>query len=492
MKHLALTLLIVLICACESEAPSQIRFGLSSAVVTLDPRFATDATSSRLCRLIYDSLVDFDNAFQPVAGLAQWTQRSPLVYIFTLETDKYFHDGSPVTPADVVATYQSILDSQTASPHRGSLSLIKSITAVSHNQIMFELSRADPLFPGLLTIGILPKKIIESSEATELQSIVGSGQFALDGDWTDKRVILRRIRDGTKFRFETIRDPTVRALKIVNGEIDLLQGGLAPEIVAWLDTQPGVVATQHPGTTFTYMGLNLNDKYLSDPKIRQALAFAIDREQITRYLFAGRARLANSIFTPEHWAHYAAIEPTPHDPEKAKLILRELGFNAINPLRLTYKTSSDLFRLRVATVIKEQLAAVGVEVDIQSYDWGTFYGDIKAGRFQLYCLSWVGLKLPDIFRYVFHSESTPPSGANRGRYVSATMDELIERAENATSIEDRISLYHDIQSHAHADLPYVPLWYEDHVTVVRDDVLGYSVGLDGNYDALAEVQRRVH
>ena len=479
----------VLISACEKPSPQHIRFGLSSAIVTLDPRFATDATSSRLCRLIFDSLVRFDDAFRPVPSLTTWRLETPTRYVFTLKNDGHFHDGSPLAAADVVATYKSILDPSTASPHRGSLNLIEKVYAIDEKNVVFELSRPDPLFPGLLTIGVLAKKQLVG-KTNENSQIVGSGKFRVLGDWNDKRVSLERLSDGQQVHFETIRDPTVRALKLINNETDILQGGLAPEIVAWLGQKDGITSYRYAGTTFTYVGLNLTDPYLSQQKIREALALAINRKDIATHLFAGRARLANSIFTPEHWVYHDDLPEISYDPEKAKTLLRELGYGPENPLRLTYKTSSDLFRLRVASVLQDQLTAVGIEIDIQSFDWGTFYGDIKAGRFQLYSLSWVGLKLPDIFRYVFHSRSTPPGGANRGRYDSKRVDMLIENAEQVDSLEEKETIYREIQSQLLHDLPYVPLWYEDHTVVVRNEIEGYTVGLDGNYDALANVRRR--
>ena len=482
-------ILALFISACEKPSPQHIRFGLSSAIVTLDPRFATDATSSRLCRLIFDSLVRFDEAFRPVPSLATWRRETPTRYVFALRNDGQFHDGSPLTAADVVATYRSILDPATASPHRGSLSLIEKVYAIDEKNVAFELSRSDPLFPGLLTIGVLAKKQL-AEKTNENSQVVGSGKFRVLGDWNDKRVSLERLSDGQEVHFETIRDPTVRALKLINNETDVLQGGLAPEIVAWLGQKEGITSHRYAGTTFTYVGLNLRDPYLSQQKIREALALAINREDIAKHLFAGRARLANSIFTPEHWVYHDALSEISHNPDKAKTLLRELGYGPENPLRLTYKTSSDLFRLRVASVLQDQLAAVGIEIDIQSFDWGTFYGDIKAGRFQLYSLSWVGLKLPDIFRYVFHSQSTPPGGANRGRYNSSRIDRLIENAEQVESLEEKAAIYREIQNQLLLDLPYIPLWYEDHTVVVRNEIEGYTVGLDGNYDALANVQRR--
>ena len=152
--------------------------------------------------------------------------------------------------------------------------------------------------------------------------------------------------------------------------------------------------------------------------------------------------------------------------------------------------STDPLRLRVATVIQQQLAQVGIEVEVRSYDWGTFYGDIKAGRFQMYSLAWVGIETPDIFRYVFHSESLPPEGANRGRYRDPEADRLIELAAGLGSLDAQAPVYREIQARLLDQLPYVPLWYEDHVLVRRNGVEDYELAADGNYDGLLRVRRQ--
>ena len=126
---------------------------------------------------------------------------------------------------------------------------------------------------------------------------------------------------------------------------------------------------------------------------------------------------------------------------------------------------------------------------MRSYDWGTFYADVKAGRFQMYSLAWVGIKMPDIFKYALHSTSMPPAGANRGRYFSEVADKLMDDAQAATSSAEQAVYYRRLQRFLLAELPYVPLWYEDHVFVSRTDVVGYSLGPDGHYDGLIEVQR---
>ncbi|MFT4560613.1 MAG: peptide/nickel transport system substrate-binding protein [Gammaproteobacteria bacterium] len=477
-----------LIGGCADKSPNTIRFGLASAPVTLDPRFATDATSYRIIRLVYQALVDFDESHRPIPSLATWEQRSPLDYRFHIKDGQVFHDGQPLTSEDILATYRSVLDATTASPHRGSLENIVSVEARSTLVVDFKLRRPDPLFPGLLVIGVMPAKSLHHSELSS-RAPLGSGPFAVIDARSESRLLLRRLSDDQHIEFLTIKDATVRALKMLHREIDIMQGSMTPELVRWLDERSNIHAEFRPGTTFTYLGFNLKDADLGNAALRSAIAHAIDRASLTKYMFGGHARLADGLFTPDHWAGNSELSSIPYDPDKARAVLSEMGYNNDAPLEISYKTSSDHFRLRIATAIQNQLAKVGIKLNIQSYDWGTFYGDIKAGRFQMYSLSWVGLKQPDIFRYAFHSESVPPVGANRGRYHSATLDELIADAERSVDFAERAVLYREIQQVLLRDLPYVSLWFEDTTLIYNDRVRGYDTGIDGHYDGLIETQR---
>ncbi|MCG8035634.1 MAG: ABC transporter substrate-binding protein, partial [Candidatus Thiodiazotropha taylori] len=244
---------------------------------------------------------------------------------------------------------------------------------------------------------------------------------------------------------------------------------------------------QHPGSNYTYIGFNLQDPLTGKLQIRRAIAHAIDRQAIIHWVMQGAARQAGSLFPPEHWAS-DQLAPYEYNPDKARALLAELGYSDKNPLRLTYKTSSDPFRIRLATVIQSQLKAVGIDIDLRSYDWGTFFGDIKQGNFQLYSLSWVGIRTPDIYRDIFASDSLPPSGANRGRYASRTVDQLLKRAEQTSSLSAQAELYHQVAAELHRDLPYIPLWYEDQLSAQGRRIEGYKLMSDGNYDGLAQVK----
>jgi peptide/nickel transport system substrate-binding protein len=276
-------------------------------------------------------------------------------------------------------------------------------------------------------------------------------------------------------------------LKLIRGEADLLQNDLPAELYAWLDGRDDVALRPGPGSTFAYLGFNLDDPATGQRRVREAIAHAIDREAIIRHLFRGRARPAESVLPPGHWAAVDDLAPYAHDPQRARTLLAAAGYGTDRPLRLTYKTSTDPFRLRIAHVLQQQLGDVGIELTVASYDWGTFFGDIKAGRFQMYSLAWVGVNSPDILRYAFHGDSVPPSGANRGGYRDPVTDRLLDIADMAED-STAAAAYREAQRRIHRDLVYVPLWYEDNVAVLRD-VRHYMPGHDGNYLALRQVAR---
>jgi peptide/nickel transport system substrate-binding protein len=281
-----------------------------------------------------------------------------------------------------------------------------------------------------------------------------------------------------------IGDPTVRVLKILRGEVDLLQNDLPSELLTYLSDKDDIKVTYGPGSNFSYIGFNLEDPATGNLKVRQAVAHAIDREAIVHHIFGNAARSAAALLPPEHWAGHTSLEPPGYDPARARNLLAQAGYTDTNPLKLSYKTSTDPLRIRIATIIQQQLREAGIEMALQSYDWGTFYGDIKAGRFQMYSLAWVGIKTPDIFRYAFHSDSLPPEGANRGRLHDASIDILLAAAEQGASLETQAVAYRESQSRLLELLPYIPLWYEDHVFAARSGISGYQLATDGNYDGL--------
>ena len=484
MVKAAVFLLALLLGACQPAETDVIVFAVATPPGVLDPRLASDAASERINNLLYESLVALDDNGRAQPGMSTWQRITPTHYRLTLRPQRArFWNNRLPGPGDVVATYRSLLDSALGSPHTGALAHIESVTTAGEDAVDFHLIRPDPAFPTRLTIGIVPAEALQGRNLS--REPLGSGSFVFVAWREDGGLLLERRRDGQRIAVVPVADPTMRTLKLIRGEAQLLQNDLPSELYRYLAGRPGLSLDEHAGTTFAYLGFNLADPILANPDVRLAIAHAIDRQAIIEHLFGGRAEPAESVLRPQHWAGSDDLEAHRYDPELARDYLRRAGYDAAKPLQLSYKTSTDAFRLRIAHVLQSQLEDIGIRLKIASYDWGTFFGDIKNGSFQMYGLAWVGVNTPDILRYAFHSDSTPPGGANRGRYASSEVDALIERAEVADP-DEASALYAEVQRRVHRDLVYVPLWYESNVVASRG-LSGYRPTYDGSYLALNAV-----
>lgn len=485
---------------CHSKPQNtQILVGITARPRMLDPRKATDALSSRVNRLLYRQLIDFNERFEVVPDLASWQQLSDTRYVFTLQETSEFHNGQSLTAEDVVATYRSLLDPDFGSAHRGSLKGITSIKALNPTQVEFVLDKPDALFVGRLVIGILPKNLVEKKHLFH-EKPIGSGPCEFVS-LSEQKLIIQRRNDKVQLVFIPVKDATVRVLKLKKGELDIIQNDLSPELVQYCLKQSELMVSWHKGTNFGYIGFNFEDPLLAQSELRKAIAHGIDRQSIVDAMFAGHARLAGGLLVPEHWCGVENMPAYDYNPQKAKALLKNLDFSKFPPglvtynernepvITLSYKTSNDPTRIRLATIYQSQLKQIGIHLNIQSYDWGTFYSDIKKGRFQLYSLAWVGIKSPDIFQYVFDSNAIPPSGANRGRYRDDKADQLIRLAGNTQDLAKQAQLYQELQRHLQETLATMPLWYEDQYTVSRKGVYGNVLYSDGRLDGLLDCQK---
>jgi peptide/nickel transport system substrate-binding protein len=248
---------------------------------------------------------------------------------------------------------------------------------------------------------------------------------------------------------------------------------------------------QQPGTVLAYLAFNLRDPILKDLRVRQALAYAVDRGSMLHYLFGDQGRLADSVLPPQHWAYTGDVAHYPYDPAKADQMLDAAGYaRGADGVRfhLTMKTSTEETTRLLATVLQQQLRQVGIALDIRTFEFATFYSDVVKGAFQLYSLRWVGgNEDPDIFYYAFHSSSFPPKHANRSYYVNPEMDRLIDAGRSTVDQEKRKQIYAQVQKILARDLPYINLWYFDNVVVHSARVRDLHVNPSGNYEFLGSV-----
>jgi peptide/nickel transport system substrate-binding protein len=319
---------------------------------------------------------------------------------------------------------------------------------------------------------------IESGEKVTLK--------ANSGYWNDKPLSSGLV-------FKTVPDAMVRVLEFKKGSIDFMQNDLEPDMLPWLKHNTDADVGTFQGTTYQYVGINLTHPILRHKKVRHALAYAIDRDRIIRHLLKGLGTEANGLLSPLNWAYDETIPRWFYDPGRAKQLLDEAGFpdpDGDGPLprfRLSFKTTNIDLRRRIAEALKEQLLRVGIDLEIRSYEWGTFFGDIKQGNFHLYSLAWVGVMDPDIFFQIFHSQSVPPNGDNRGHYSNAELDRLLEQGRATTDPAARKLLYQRAQNIIADDLPYVPLWWWKNVVVKSPKVRGFVPYPDGDFISLKNV-----
>lgn len=484
---------------CDENA---LVIGLESSPTNLDPRYATDANSYRLTQALFNSLFKLDSHSRPVPDIVErWEHSDKTVYTFYLKQGIRFHDGSELSAEDVAYTFETVLNPSFKSPHIGAFDKIKSIERVDRYTIRFTLK--EPFAPFLINtavMGIVPKHAAQKSGADFGYAPVGSGPFRLTAFLPDEKIVLKAHTDYFEGRpktdmitFKILPDSTIRLLELSQGRIHLLQNDIPPDLLPFLEKRDNLKIVKKKGTTYSYLGFNLKDPILKNQKVREAIAYAIDKESIIRYILKGLATPARGILSANNWAYEGDVKVFDYDTERALRLLDEAGFqdpDGDGPgtrFDLIFKTSTDQLRRRIAEVIQQQLKEVGIGMSIQSYEWGTFYSDIKSGNFQMFTLSWVGITDPDVLYYIFHSSNVPPRGANRGMYANERVDRLIEEGRVTWDTSRRKKAYSLIQKILAEEVPYVSLWHTTNVAVMNKSVHGFTVRPAGDFTSLPNV-----
>jgi peptide/nickel transport system substrate-binding protein len=486
------------------DPPGYLIVGIESQPLHLDPRYSTDANSARIGGLIYNSLLRADANAQLQPELASsWRRLDDRTYIFELRKNVTFHNGKPLTAADIKFTYESILEARNRSPKRALLKQLQDIDQLGPYQLRFRLNAPHSPFLEQFTLGIVPAGSVQSGGSSHTPP-VGSGPFILESIRSGETVTLKanpfywEEKPGIAgLSFKVVPDAMVRVLEFKKGSIGFMQNDLEPDVLPWLKANTEAKIETHQGTTFQYIGINLTHPILKHKQVRQALALAIDRDSIVRHLIKDLGTPASGLLSPLNWAYDGSARQWLHDPEQAKALLDEAGFrdpDGDGPLprfKLSFKSTNLDLRRRIAEALKEQLKTVGIELELRTYEWGTFFGDIKKGNFHLYSLAWVGIQDPDAYFQIFHSSSVPPNGDNRGYYSNPHVDRLLEQGRTAMETAERRLIYAAVQRILAEDLPYIPLWWWKNVIVKTPSLQGFVPYADGDFISFKKVYFRL-
>jgi peptide/nickel transport system substrate-binding protein len=485
---------MVVLLSCSNKAdPNTLVMLIESSPTNLDPRVGVDAQSERIDDLIFDDLLSRGDNLDVAPDLAErWEIPDPLTYVFHLRHGVAFHDGRALTSRDVKWTFDSLLTGQIRSPKKSTYHFVDHIDVPDDWSVVFHMKEPDAALLWNLSdgaIGIVPYG--SGNEVTAHP--VGSGPFKFVSAETDKEVVIERNDNywGKKtklarVRFAVVPDATTEALELRKGSGDVSINSLTPDTVVTLEREPFLAVEHSPGTEIQYLGFNLRDPILKDERVRQAIAYALDRRPMIQYLWHGWAQPARSVLPTQSWAYYGNVPAYEHDPARARQLLDSAGYPEVNGVRfhIMMKTSTvESTRLMVA-VIQQQLRDVGIVLDIRSFESATFLSDVIRGAFQMYGLRWVGGNQdPDIF-YVFHSSRFSPDGANRGHYSNPKLDALVDEGRRQVDPKLRKPIYAEVQSILAEELPYIDLWYLDNVLVHNRRVRNIQLNPAGNYDFL--------
>lgn len=488
-----LCLLCTTQCHWSDPPPTDtIVFGLGSEPKSLDPRFATDANGQRLLKLVFSSLVRIGPDLNVIGDLATTWEYNNLTYSFQIRPNVFFHDGSALTYEDLEYSIKEF--KKNSSPFAAQFEIIKDISGhydvKSGGALHLKLSQfSASLLNDLPSLVIMPKSILKKMGDNFYQTPIGSGPFILEKRDL-KNIFLSRFNNfysekskTERVQFKIIKDSNTRFQKMYKGKIDIVQSDVPFSKIKVFKKSEKFDVTVQPGLSTTYILLNLRNPILEQKEIRHAISQSINREELIKYTHEGFAEPATSILTKANPFHLKGLKPNIMSKEQLKKIFLNLKDKPI-----ILKTSNTQEAIENGRVLTHQLKSMGLNVEQQSYEWGTYYEDVRTGKFDMAVMKWVGINNPDIYRVSLHSKMTPP-GRNRGYYNNPKLDHLVDTAIKEPTLEKRKTLYHQAQKLVFKDLPTIPLWYEKQIAITHKRVKNYSLPLNGDFSALMKVYK---
>jgi peptide/nickel transport system substrate-binding protein len=479
---------------------NRVVIGVKSSPTNLDPRVGNDNASGRIFDLCCRGLVRVTPEMDYAPDLAdRWETPDDRTIIFHLNPNAKFQDGKPVTAQDVKWTYDSMMAEGFTTSKKSGYSAVESIEAQDAHTVVFRLKEPNGGLFDNLTVGIVPQGTDTNVAKTRP---VSSGPYRVVNFKTDEVVELEASEHwhhgAPKVRNLSVRiipDATTMVLEMRRGTIDLEINQIPFENVAEFEKSPKHQIVKKPGSVWQYLAFNLKDPTLAKLEVRRAIAHAIDRQRIVTDLLRGHGVPTDTMFGEGHWARAANLPTYAYDPNKARQLLDQAGLkdpdgNGPQPrFTLSFKTSTDTEANLRAQMIQQMLQEVGIKVEIQTSEFGTFLEDVSKGNFQMYSLSRNGIQDPDFYYVIFHSKNVPPEGQNRGYYSSPRVDQLIAEGRATFDRTKRKQIYGEVQRIVQEDLPYVSLYHQVNVAVMDKDLQGYTMYPAGFWLGIPEMSR---
>ncbi len=475
----------------------------------LNPIIVADTASFDVIGLIFNGLVKYDKDLIPVGDLAEsWDiSEDGLVYTFHLRKGVKWHDGEEFTAEDVVFTFQKVMDPAVKSFYKSEYELVDRVEKVDDYTLRVYYKKV--FAPSLESWGlsIVPKHVLKDVDINTSKfnrSPIGTGPFRFKEWISDERIVLEAFDQYFEGRpyldryvFRVIPDKSIMFLELKKGGVDLMD--LKPDQFqkrgSTADFQSKFNTFRYPSTGYTFLGYNLKHPILKDVRVREAITYAIDRDEIIDGVIRGLGQKLSGPLHPTSWGYNEAVEIRTFDPVKSAEILKKAGWldedgdgwldcdidddGQRERLEFTLITNhGNKNRELTAKIVQTNLKKLGIKVNLQLVEWTSFltnYVDVK--NFDAIILGWTLPVDPDCYN-MWHTNCID-SGNNIVSYSNSRVDELLEKGRLTIDKESRKKYYHEIHEIIAHELPYTFLFTRDNLVAVNNRLRGIEVSKEG-------------
>ncbi|MDY0190490.1 MAG: peptide-binding protein [Desulfuromonas sp.] len=468
------------------------------------PMLSTDSSSSEVSSQIYNGLVRYDKDLNFEGDLAQSWEISAdgLEIVFHLRHDVKWHDGAPFTSADVLFTYQLLIDPQTPTAYS---ERYKQVTqAAAPDAYTFKVRYAKPLASALISwaMAIHPQHLLAGkaiAESALARAPIGTGSYCFVEWLPGEKIVLERNEDYfegapyiKRIVYRIIPDLTTMFLELQSGGLDYM--GLTPLQYARQTTAPAFTRRfnrfRYPAFAYTYLGYNLHRPLFQDKTVRQALSYAINKKELVDGVLMGLGQPANGPYKPGSWPYNPNVNSYPYNHEKAMQMLSAAGWVDTDgdgirdkdgkPFEFTIVTNQgNDQRIKSAEIIQRRFQQVGVKVKIRVIEWASLLKEfIHPGNFDATLMGWTVPIDPDGYN-VWHSSKIGKGQLNFIGYKNARVDELLEQGRRTLDQQQRKIIYDEFQQILAEDQPYTFLFVPDSLPVVAKRFRGIKEAPSG-------------
>jgi peptide/nickel transport system substrate-binding protein len=472
--------------------------GLVAEPVNLDPPQVTDLNSNRVGRRVVETLVTFpEESTQVVPGLAEsWTiSKDGLQYTFKLRRGITFHDGTPLNAEAVKFSIERQINPNHPAYKLGKYPFanfffgnVKAVEVLSEERVAFLLNEPRASFLSILTAGaasiVSPTAVMKWGPDYPTHP-VGTGPFRFASWDRGQRVVLEKNPTYWKYPvkverviYRPIVEDQARLTELLTGTLDVIVG-VPADFVSQLEQNAKITLLKQVGAHVWYLGMNNQKKPFDDKRVRQALNYAVNKDAIVKDVLKGTGASSRGPVLPGTWGADPALKAYPYDPERAKKLLAEAGYpNGFSTTLWVPESGSGMQApVAMSTVMQSNLKAVGVNVSLQTMEWGAYLAKLRTKEQELFALSWMaGTEDPDMVMYpLLHSSQWTPVGPNRALYKNARFDALLQQARLTTDQAKRAQLYKEAQRILVDDAPWVFVDHEIQIAALSKRVQGFKL-----------------